>query len=112
MPAAAVASIGLPSYLAEAAIAKAASVTIRVSTKGRVTLPKAVRLKHNWPAGTELVLKETPEGVLLKAAPVFPPTRFEDVVGMLRGGSGAGRFPSTEEMDEAVRAEGRRRARD
>ena len=91
---------------------KATSATIRVSTKGQVTLPKAVRAKWNWPAGTELVSEETPEGVLLKAAPIFPSTRFDDVAGMLRGVSSAGRALTIEEMDEAVQVEARRRARD
>lgn len=62
-------------------MAKLDSATTRVSTKGQVILPKAVRVKRNWPAGAELVVEDTPEGVLLKAAPVFPPTRFEDVAG-------------------------------
>lgn len=93
-------------------MAKLDSATTRVSTKGQVILPKAVRVKRNWPAGAELVVEDTPEGVLLKAAPVFPPTRFEDVAGMLRGGSQARRALTVEEMDEAVQIEARRRARD
>jgi AbrB family looped-hinge helix DNA binding protein len=93
-------------------MAKAASATTRVSTKGQVILPKAVRVKRNWSAGTELVVEDTPDGVLLKAAPIFPPTKFEDVAGILRRGSGAGRALTVEEMDEAIQAEARRRARD
>ena len=62
-------------------MAKLASAMTCVSTKGQVILPKAVRVKRNWSAGAELVVEDTPEGVLLKAAPVFPPTRFEDSPG-------------------------------
>src|SRR5436309_3010030 len=47
------------------------TLTTTVSTKGQVILPKAVRERRNWGAGTRLVVEDTPEGVLLKAAPVF-----------------------------------------
>jgi AbrB family looped-hinge helix DNA binding protein len=77
-----------------------------VSTKGQVILPKAIRQRRNWAAGTRLVVEETPIGVLLKAAPVFAPTRPEDVAGIL-----AYRGPpkSLEEMDAAITAEVKRR---
>ena len=52
---------------------------------------------------------ETPDGVLLKTAPHFAPTKIEDVAGMLRDKSQASRVVSIEEMDEAVLAEARRR---
>lgn len=60
------------------------AVTTTVSTKGQVILPKAIRDRRGWRAGARLVVKETPEGVLLTQEPVFPPTRIEDVVGMLK----------------------------
>jgi AbrB family looped-hinge helix DNA binding protein len=77
-----------------------------VSTKGQVILPKAIRQRRNWEPGTRLVVEDTPDGVLLRAAPLFAPTRPEDVAGMLpyRGP------PKTlEEMDAAVTAEVTRR---
>ncbi|MFZ3236548.1 MAG: AbrB/MazE/SpoVT family DNA-binding domain-containing protein [Stellaceae bacterium] len=76
--------------------------TTTVSTKGQVILPKAIRQRRNWAAGTRLVVEETPEGVLLKPAPVLAPTRPEDVAGML-----AYRGPpkTLEEMDAAITAE-------
>jgi AbrB family looped-hinge helix DNA binding protein len=87
-------------------MAPAETSTTTVSTKRQVILPKAIRDRRNWPAGTRLVVEETPEGVLLKAAPVFVPTRPEDVAGML-----AYRGPSKtlEEMDAAITAEVKRR---
>ena len=87
-------------------MASAETQTTTVSTKGQVILPKAIRDRRNWPAGTRLVVEETPEGVLLRAAPVFAPTRPEDVAGML-----AYRGPpkTLEEMDAAITAEVRRR---
>ena len=72
-------------------------------------MPKAIRDKRKWTAGTELTVEETPEGVLLRAAPRFAPTKFEDVAGMLRGKGRINRVVSIEEMDEAVLAEARRR---
>ncbi|MDP1529749.1 MAG: AbrB/MazE/SpoVT family DNA-binding domain-containing protein [Rhodoferax sp.] len=59
------------------------NLTTTVSTKGQVILPKAIRKQKNWPAGTELVVEDTPEGVLLKAKPAFAPTRPKDVFGSL-----------------------------
>ena len=76
-----------------------------VSTKGQVILPKAIRRTLRWEAGTLLVVEDTPEGVLLKPAPVFAETRGEDVFGCLVG-DGA---PKTlEEMEAGVLAEAKR----
>jgi AbrB family looped-hinge helix DNA binding protein len=85
------------------------TLTTTVSTKGQVILPKAIRQRRHWEPGTRLVVEDTPDGVLLKAAPIFAPTRPEDVAGML-----AYRGPpkTLEEMDAAITAEvTRRRAR-
>ena len=54
-----------------------------VSTKGQVILPKAIRDLLQWEAGTRLLVETTGDGVLLKAASVFPPTRAKDVFGSL-----------------------------
>ena len=81
-------------------------LTTTVSTKGQVILPKAIRQRRNWATGTRLVVEDTPQGVLLKAAPVFAPTRLEDVARML---AYRGRPKTIEEMDAAITAEVRRR---
>ena len=82
-------------------------ITTTVSTKGQVILPKAIRERRGWKAGTRLVVEETPDGLLLKQAPLFPPTRPEDVYGMLhRPGMVA---KTVEEMDEAITEEVRLR---
>ena len=69
-------------------MAKAASARTRVSTKGQVILPKAIRDKRKWAAGTELTVEETTDGVLLQAAPAF---RADNG----RGGRSDGWGPST-----------------
>ena len=81
-------------------------LTTTVSTKGQVILPKAIRQRRHWEPGTHLVVEDIPEGVLLKAAPVFAPTRPEDVAGML---AYRGRPRTLDEMDAAITAEAKRR---
>ena len=86
------------------------ALTTTVSTKGQVILPKQIRERRAWNTGTRLLVEDTPEGVLLKPAPVFAETRPEDVFGSLPH---TGRPKSIEEMDAGVLAEARRRhARD
>ena len=82
------------------------TLTTTVSTKGQVILPKAIRQRRHWEPGTRLVVEDTAEGVLLKAAPVFAPTRPEDVAGML---AYRGRPKTIEEMESAITAEVKRR---
>ena len=87
-------------------MAKPVPMTTTVSTKGQVVLPKALRRRQDWDAGTRLLVEETPEGVLLKRAPAFAETKPQTVFGVLQH-QGAPR--SLEEMDAAVMAEARRR---
>lgn len=78
-----------------------------VSTKGQVILPKTIRERRHWDAGTKLIARETDEGVLLTRAPAFAPTRPENVFGVLPKPH---KPVSIEDMEAAVRAEARRRA--
>lgn len=82
--------------------------TTTISTKGQVILPKAIRDRRRWSEGTKLSVEDTPEGVLLKASPIFPATSVDAVFGSMR----AARALSIEEMKEAVAREAKRRARD
>ena len=84
-------------------------LTTVISTKGQVILPKAIRDKRHWPAGTRLTVEDTAEGILLKSAPVFPATSVEGVFGAL---AFKGKAKTIEEMDAALAAEAKRRARD
>ncbi len=86
------------------------NATTRLSTKGQLILPKAIRQRRQWAAGTELIVEDTPDGVLIKAASYFPPKRVEDVAGSLRYDGPA---ISIEDMNRAVLDEAKRRlARD
>ena len=84
-------------------------ITTVISTKGQVILPKSIRDLRHWPAGTQLIVEDTPDGVLLKAVPVFPATELSAVFGSLRH---SGPALSVEDMDAAIASEARRRARD
>jgi AbrB family looped-hinge helix DNA binding protein len=81
-------------------------LTTTVSTKGQVILPKAIREQRQWTAGTELVVEDTPEGVLLKAKPVFAPTRPKDVFGSLPF---KGSAKTLADMAAGIAAEAKRR---
>ena len=55
--------------------------TTKLSSKGQVIIPKSVREAHRWTPGTEFMVEDTPEGVLLKPKRLFPQTRLEDGLG-------------------------------
>jgi AbrB family looped-hinge helix DNA binding protein len=85
-------------------------LTTTLSTKGQVILPKSIRQRRRWDVGTRLIVEDTPDGVMLKAALIFKPMRPDEVFGSLRV---SGPPKTLEEMDAGVAAEARRRyARD
>lgn len=91
-------------------MSSSAKSTTVVSTKGQVILPKAVRNRHRWDAGTRLVVEDTADGVLLRQAPHFPESRPADVYASLPG---KGKAKTVEEMNAGILAEAKRRhARD
>jgi AbrB family looped-hinge helix DNA binding protein len=87
-------------------MAAEAKVTTQLSTKGQVILPAAIRRRHGWNPGTVLLVEDTAEGVLLRPARPFAPTRVDAVFGMLRR---AGPARTVEEMDAAIADELRAR---
>jgi len=56
--------------------------TTRLSSKGQVILPKAVREANGWRAGIEFIVEQVSDGVLLRPFQPFPPTRIDDVRGI------------------------------
>jgi len=82
--------------------------TAKLSSKGQVVLPVAIRSAYQWKPGTVFAVVDTSEGVLLKplvAASPFAPTRLDDVFGMARY---RGPKRSLQDMDAAVAAEAAR----
>ena len=85
----------------------APSLTTTISTKGQVILPKAIRDRLQWDAGTRLAVEHTADGVLLKPlTTAFAPTRPEDVFGSL---SYQGEPKSVEDMEAGIAMEAKRR---
>jgi AbrB family looped-hinge helix DNA binding protein len=82
--------------------------TTRLSSKGQVVLPSAIRSARKLKAGARFAVEDTAEGILLRPLAPYPHTRIEDVCGMLKY-DGPARSP--EEMDAAVSAMFRRRWR-
>lgn len=82
--------------------------TTRLSSKGQVVLPSAIRAARKWEAGLELSVEETPEGVLLRPLKPFAPTRVEDVFG---SAGYTGRSMSLDDMQAAITAEAMKRGR-
>lgn len=79
----------------------------RLSTKGQIILPKAIRASRSWGPGTEFTVEETKEGILLRPARPFPETQLKDVAGSLKTNR---KKPATlAEMDAAIVAEVRKR---
>ncbi len=80
-------------------------LTTTVSTKGQIVLPRSVRQSRHWEPGTKLIVENTPDGVLLKPAPVLEETSIDEVFGILNW---KGPPKTLEEMDAGVLAEAKR----
>jgi AbrB family looped-hinge helix DNA binding protein len=84
----------------------AGKLTTTLSTKGQLILPREIRRQRRWEAGTRLVVQDTPQGVLLTSARLFPETKPKDV---FRSLPYRGAPKSLAEMDAGIAAEARRR---
>ena len=82
--------------------------TTKLSSKGQIIIPKAVREAHGWKTGTEFIVEDTPGGVVLKPKRVFAPTTLDEVFGCLKEHY-KGPAKSIEEMDQAILDEAARR---
>jgi AbrB family looped-hinge helix DNA binding protein len=74
----------------------------RLSSKGQIVLPKLLRDRRGWEAGTTLEVEEVPEGVLLRSVAELPAASIEDLLGCT-GYRGPRR--SLADMEAAIRAE-------
>lgn len=74
----------------------------KVSTKGQVVLPKAIRDKHAWKVGTRLIVEDRPDGVLLKPIEEKKKLTIDDWAGIVKY---KGPPKSVEEMNAAIEEE-------
>jgi AbrB family looped-hinge helix DNA binding protein len=82
------------------------SQTTKLSTKGQVVLPKSLRASHRWKPGTEFIIQDRDEGILLKPKSGGKARTWESIIGCVPY---TGPSKSIKEMDEAVAAEARSR---
>jgi AbrB family looped-hinge helix DNA binding protein len=71
----------------------------RLSSKGQVIIPKAVRERQGWQPGTELEVEDQGDVVVLRRAPLFPRTTIDEAYGCLKYD---GPPRTVEEMDEGI----------
>ncbi|BAU63275.1 hypothetical protein STA3757_06350 [Stanieria sp. NIES-3757] len=74
--------------------------TTKMSSKGQVIIPKALRESHNWEEGQELIAIDMGDGILLKPKKPFPETTLDRVAGCLKY---QGTPKSLEDMEDAIR---------
>ena len=79
--------------------------TVKLSSKGQFILPKAIRDRHNWETGTEFIIIDRGEDLVIKPSRVFPPTELEspETPSIYKG-----KPLSLEDMNRAVLAEAAR----
>ena len=83
--------------------------TTKLSSKGQVIIPKALRSAHRWEPGLELMVIDTGDGLLLKPKAPFAPSDLSDVVGLFKDKV---RPRTDEEIKAALAADVRRAWRD
>jgi AbrB family looped-hinge helix DNA binding protein len=74
--------------------------TTKMSSKGQVIIPKALREIHHWEEGQELIVINVGDGILLKPKKPFPETSLDLVAGCLKY---EGTPKSLEDMEDAIR---------
>lgn len=79
--------------------------TTRLSSKGQVIIPKALRSAHKWNAGLELEVIDMGEGVLLRPKTLFAESSLDQVAGTLKY---TGKTKSQGEIDAAMKKAARR----
>jgi AbrB family looped-hinge helix DNA binding protein len=55
--------------------------TTRLSSKGQIIIPQAIRDAHHWQPGLNFTVMEMEEGILLKPVKAFKASSIQDVVG-------------------------------
>ncbi len=55
--------------------------TVRLSSKGRLVIPRAIREAFNWSPGVELTVVPTSQGVMIQRKQQKTGKRFVDLIG-------------------------------
>jgi AbrB family looped-hinge helix DNA binding protein len=76
----------------------------KLSTKGQVVLPKSLRIKRRWKPGTEFLVQEHGDGVLLTPKSVVSSGTWSALFGCVPY---RGARKTIQEMNQAVAAEAR-----
>ena len=71
----------------------------RLSNKGQVVIPKAVRALHGWEAGVELAVESVDDGIILKPIKPYEATKIDEVIGCI---GYKGPKKSLKEMEVAI----------
>jgi AbrB family looped-hinge helix DNA binding protein len=78
----------------------------RLSTKGQIVVPLSMRSSKGWSPGTEFVIEEAGDGLLLRPVRGFPLSKLNQVAGCLRSTRKAA---TLQEMADAVERQVRKR---
>jgi AbrB family looped-hinge helix DNA binding protein len=54
----------------------------KLSTKGQIVLPKSLRTARRWKPGTEFIIEEQPDGILLKPKKPKGSVSWTDLIGI------------------------------
>ena len=78
----------------------------RLSTKGQIILPKAIREARAWGPGTEFTVEEAKGVIVLRPAKPLPAATLDEVAGCLRSNK---KLRTEGQIKEAVEQQIRRR---
>jgi AbrB family looped-hinge helix DNA binding protein len=56
-------------------------MNVKLSTKGQLVIPKEIRRRHGWRAGSEVVIVDRGDHLVIHLAGEVPRTTLDDVVG-------------------------------
>ncbi len=71
----------------------------KVSETGQIIIPPEMRKLYSLEVGTEIILTDTGNGILIQPKPPFPPTTLNEVAGCLKY---QGSPKTLEDMESAI----------
>ena len=74
--------------------------TTKLSSKGQVIIPKAIRMAHHWETGQDFIVVNTRNGVLLKPKTPFQETTLDEVASCLKY---QGNTKTLDDMEQAIK---------